>query len=343
MSFNFSDIILLQIDVTSYCNSYCGGCSRNMFGGENNPNLTLTHLDFSTWKQLITEENLKYIQEIVFNGNHGDFSTHPYILDFLDYLYQIKPSVSISMHTNGGGRNGTFWKDLGELLKKFNGHQITFSIDGVEKNAARYRRGTNFDRIIKNAKLIIDTGANVSWRYVVFDHNIDDIPEAHQMAIDLSFSSFKLNRSYRKKIVMKKYKSFNDDIITAPEVDAVKDLTKKYNFKSKNQYSINDLIIKSNKTGYCPWDIEKKLQIDYTGKIWPCCYIADSTSITGISPRHKNLYEKITSYDKDFNNISRYSIPDILQHEFFKKDLPDAWLSGTFEVCNQCTGKKAIR
>lgn len=351
MIFDFEKIHRLQIDITSYCNSFCGGCARNIEGGEVNPNLKLNHLSEENWYKLITEKNLLYVDSITFNGNFGDFGMHPQGVEFLEYLYNVKKNVSIRIHTNGGMQKTDYWMSLGEQLKKFKDHTLIFSIDGVSHNAARYRRGTDFEEIIQNAKAVISTGANVNWRYVVFDHNIEDVPQAHEMAKNLGFSAFLLNRSYNREIKMKKYKSFNDDFITAPDREKVLELSKKYSFDLKEddvdekkdiitQHKKNVQKINSDiKKNICPWDKEKRIQIDFQGNIWPCCYISYTPYVKNKKTLLEiNLLKTIESYG-DFNNIGKHTLEDILNHNFFKKDLLTAWNNNSFGVCNSCLDK----
>ena len=64
--FNFNTISMIEIDVTSYCNSFCGRCARNDNGGKVIDGLPLVHLPMSAWESLIHPHNLINIKEIIF-------------------------------------------------------------------------------------------------------------------------------------------------------------------------------------------------------------------------------------------------------------------------------------
>ena len=89
--YNFNTISCIEIDVTSNCNAFCGRCQRNgSTGGPTISDLPLVSLSHSKWKSLISKRNLQYINEIKLNGNFGDFSMHPNIIDMLEELNQIR-------------------------------------------------------------------------------------------------------------------------------------------------------------------------------------------------------------------------------------------------------------
>lgn len=342
MTYNFQDIRTLQVDITSYCNSFCGTCARNESGGETISKLKLNHLSLESWNNLITTENLTYIDNIVFNGNFGDFGMHPDAISFIDRIYEIKPTVSVHIHTNGGPRTEKFWLTLGQRLSKFKYHSLTFSIDGVESNAHRYRRGTEFDKIIKNARAAISGGANCVWRYIVFDHNIDDIPLARQLAIDVGFSEFRLNRSNKEKIDIKAYKSFPADTITAPNPQKVNELFDTYHYARKDF-----LKFKSNHDdpldSPCPWERDTRIQVDYLGNLWPCCYISMiPVKVLESEDRDTSINEIIAKYG-NFNDTGVFSLEQILSHKFFKLILPTIWETQQFTVCNKCLGNTTIK
>ena len=115
----------LQVDITTYCNSHCGGCIRNKNGGE--PVVDLTHLSVETFKK-IDFNNIKYVY---FNGSYGDFTSHPNFFEILDC---IPKNVKVDGSTNGSARTPDWWKQLAIKLKKFSWGRITFAVDGLETN-----------------------------------------------------------------------------------------------------------------------------------------------------------------------------------------------------------------
>ena len=50
------------------------------------------------------------------------------------------------------------------------------------------------------------------------------------------------------------------------------------------------------------------------------------------------LDEKIKLYGKDFNNLHKHSFKDIVNHEFFKKDLPHSFKNSLLVICTKTCG-----
>ena len=53
---------VLEIEVTNYCNAFCGDCDRNIQGGQLNKDLNLQHMSLEIWRKIITKQNLKNIK-----------------------------------------------------------------------------------------------------------------------------------------------------------------------------------------------------------------------------------------------------------------------------------------
>ena len=148
----------LQIDITTYCNSHCGGCIRNNDGGE--ACVELVHLSPKIFQKI----NFDDVKVVYFNGAYGDFTMHPYALDIID---SIPNHVTFDASTNGGARDKAWWSDLSKILKKFKSSRVTFAIDGIHTNHV-YRRGVNINRVLENAQSFIRSGGNARWKYIVF-------------------------------------------------------------------------------------------------------------------------------------------------------------------------------
>ena len=48
---------VLEIEVTNYCNAFCGDCDRNIQGGQLNKDLNLQHMSLETWRKIIPKKN----------------------------------------------------------------------------------------------------------------------------------------------------------------------------------------------------------------------------------------------------------------------------------------------
>ena len=123
-NFYFNDIKLLDIELSNNCNAACPMCARNIHGWSTNPRLQLNELTFSDI-QNIDKNILNNIEFINVSGNYGDPLMCKDILKIIGYL-QEQTTAKICIHTNGGLRNATIWKQLGE----WDNIEIRFGIDG---------------------------------------------------------------------------------------------------------------------------------------------------------------------------------------------------------------------
>ena len=328
--YDFDNVKQLQIELTTYCNAKCACCARSVGGGPLVNRFIQEHMRPDAWFKIAQAENLKNIELLVFNGNYGDPLMHPLIQPFLEYLTETAPHICISIHTNGAIRDTNFWSSLADTLKKFNRHVVHFGIDGIGETHWEYRR-VEYDKVIKNARAFIDAGGFADWRFVVFDHNIDQIEQASKLAIDYKFGSFSLNRSVKEKFFRAEGKNQDDFTIThtytAPSRDKVLNLIKKYNYGPQLPKSWID--------AKCPWLAKGTMQIDVFGRLWPCCYF--SLDIFGNLARREYLNDL-----KPFNDLSKNSLKKILENKYWKETLPNKWQNNEYSRCNSCQGNTAV-
>lgn len=327
--YKFETIKKLEIDCTSFCNAFCGACDRNIDGGENHPNLKLNHIDLKDWQSFITQDNLQNIQEIIFNGNFGDFSMHPHFIEMMEILAQVKTDVYLNLNTNGGARNSQFWSDLAVVLNKFAKHDIKWGIDGLEHNHDIYRRGIDWNKRIDNLRAFNESDGNSIWKCIVFDYNKDDIDSISKFAKEAGCIAFQTNRNRSNPLDMKAYKNFPQQSITGPNLKTFNELYKrKDTFKRQTATPLTNAIETIGNFA-CPYAEEGMLQIDPWGNIWPCCYI---------SGRQLDLKTNF-NYSKYKNNHIRNSNLRDITHQF-AEDLHSAWEHGSIDICNKCGGKE---
>ena len=319
----------IQIEMTSYCNSFCGACIRNIDGGPLNPLIKLKHMSWDHWKKICAFCKEYDVSILTFNGNVGDVSNHPELVEMFEYLYTMKTDIQLDIHTNGSARSTKFWKELSNTVKKFPSSVVTFSIDGLDDTNHLYRRGTKFDNIMKNAATYISAGGLARWRMIVFDHNKHQILDASNKAKDMGFVMFDLNKSYLKKIETMEYKNMPASTITAPtpnEVNSMRSHVEFRNMKDNRRKTIIPI------DSICPWQKDRSIQITEDGIVWPCCYVGRYETMQN-SKKFAWLDKKVKEYDKNFNNLQYSDLTTILQHDFFQKDLIDNFKNRLLGVC----------
>jgi MoaA/NifB/PqqE/SkfB family radical SAM enzyme len=241
------DVKEIHIEPTSLCNAECPQCPRNINGKGLNPHLSLKSLTLEWFKNNLKTTYIKKIDKIFFCGLVGDPAACPELLDIISYLKEQNPKIIIGINTNGGIKNAPWWSKLGHLL---NGKldYCVFSIDGLEDTNHLYRRNVKWRKVMENAQSYISTGASAHWDMLVFKHNKHQVSEAKELANRMGFNWFRTKETDRWDIY-----------------PPLKDLKPASEFIEIEYGSQINCEIKRDKSVY----------LDYTGKFWPCCHMAE--------------------------------------------------------------------
>jgi MoaA/NifB/PqqE/SkfB family radical SAM enzyme len=265
--FDFSELKTLHIELTSRCQASCPMCARNYHGGQKNTNLPLDEISLEDFKKIVDAEVFDQIGYIYFCGNYGDPIMSTDLIDIIEYCKTMKPSINIGIHTNGSARTKDWWQKLAEALPEE--HCVHFAIDGLADTHHLYRIGTDFDKIIENAKTFISNGGKAEWVYLSFKHNEHQINEAKELARTLGFEKFNHKATSR--------------FLEKPWLDVLdQDGNVAYKIEPPQEHKITFIDPKII-LGYkkvvetaeirCKVMQDKSLYIDAFKNLWPCCWI----------------------------------------------------------------------
>ena len=321
---DISEIKALQIDITSKCNLMCPQCGR-VDNGKLNPILPLMELSPEDYDIIFTQNCPPQLEEVILNGNYGDPTASKYI----DYLIEQteNKNIRLKIFTNGSLRTSDWWKNLGKKFNRTNS-RVVFSIDGLKDTNSIYRVNSNFDRIMENVKSFITAGGKARWDFLVFEHNRHQVETAKELAKKLGFIKFQVK--YTTRFLSQHLGS-----------EASKNSQQVYNRKKKKYYEIkeasnnnpfNQILKEKYKGSYsnflndtpidCKYKNWKALFIDFSMRIYPCCWIGEFP----YSPSKKELFNRTTKkYRLNFNSLKHYSLEEILNHKWFSHDLTDSW------------------
>ena len=113
-------------------------------------------IKFSDLKRWIVKEELNNLKLLNFCGSIDEPTTHPEILEIVDYFSKF---VEINIASNGSTKTKDFWKNLGEY-----GISVFFGIDGTnQETLEKYRIGSNFTKIQDNYRSFIKSGGKANW------------------------------------------------------------------------------------------------------------------------------------------------------------------------------------
>lgn len=346
--FNLDELYKIEIELTTQCQASCPMCSRNFHGLVSNSNIKNVSWSFEDFKKIITPEILAKIQVLSFCGAYGD----PLICrDILEICLYIKENsnAEVRINTNGSLHNINWWKSLASVLPKK--HIVIFGIDGFKENHEKHRIGTNFDKIIQNAKSFVDNGGYAVAQFINFEHNVNDFDNLKIFLINNGFKNvFRINSDRfrnenfsvldKNKNEIYKLKSIDSNTITFKDVDIPTII-------SNNK----DIVIN------CRSINQKEIYIDAYKHLYPCCETAairyeidrlDEPNFNNILPTLKN---QITQIYKEYNSLDYID----LKTTSIKKVMDDPNYLSTWQkywnlkkslvcsvVCGQIKNKKYI-
>ena len=336
----FTQLQTVVVDFTSYCNSNCGNCSRNIMGVELNPSMPLQHMTVDVWKKLMTSETVDQINEIMFNGAYGDALMNPNLFECLDHLLEVSDNRPlIRIDTNGGIHDPDYWTELARLLRNFpHPTHVTFSIDGLEDTNHLNRRGVNFKKVMENAQAFISAGGWARWRTLVFEHNKHQIEDMHKLSEKMGFLRFDINGGTHTAAINAVVSQAKEYYKSNKKQDAyeVEYAFLAHENKIKNQIKLYGSLEKlwSKSSIKCKWQEKRQIQISHMGEVWPCCYmLSDRYPKDETSLFYTDIERILKSNEPNFNDINYHSLKDILNHKWFREKLTESWFSDRYQVC----------
>jgi len=246
MSFHIDNVKILHLEPTSKCNAACPQCARYMYDGITlNPNIRIVDLKIELIKQKLSNNFVKQLDKMFMCGTFGDPAAHKDPITIYDWFREINPNITLGMNTNGGLRNAQFWNRAGKILSRERDYCV-FSIDGLSDTNHLYRRNTNWNRIIENAKAFISGGGRAHWDMLVFKHNEHQVDSCMKLAKELGFVAFRAKVS--KRFIDRPIYGLEPPQIYKPELD----------YGNISCHALN----------------ENSIYMDYRGELLPCCWLA---------------------------------------------------------------------
>ena len=242
------DIKEIHIEPTSLCNAECPMCARNVNGQGLNPNITLGSLTVDWFKDNISPEQIEKLDKVFFCGNVGDPAACTELLDIIAYFKLSKRDLVVGLNTNGGLKTPDWWVKLGNILGGPLDYCV-FSIDGLEDTNHLYRHNVKWQKVFENAKAFISTGASAHWDMLVFEHNHHQVEQCKKLAEVMGFNWFRSKETDRW------------DTYSLAQIKPV------------HPY---ETVCYTDARPDCEKDKDSSIFIDYTGKIWPCCHMAEA-------------------------------------------------------------------
>ena len=369
--YDYEDIRTVHLEITEKCNAACPMCARNINGGEDNPWLQNAELSLTDIITIFPDQFIQQLSHMFMCGNYGDPIVAKDTLKVFKHFRSVNPTIYLSMNTNGSARTKQWWKDLAEVIGT-DGYVI-FSIDGLEDTNYLYRKNTNWDKIIENAKSFIDAGGIAHWEYIVFEHNEHQVQEAKRLSEQMGFQKFQVKTSSRffssvagstKSYIKTLDRTGTEIVIREPrgaayanqftkemssiaeekeiifptkKVDLLGQLTPElFNSRSKVQQHYDSTPIK------CKVKEEKSIYVSAEGILQPCCWVAGQMYNWYHTPKGSQIWSVINKVGKKNISALDYTIEEILENNYFNL-IEDSWgksscNDGKLQVCAKTCG-----
>lgn len=316
---------VLQFEISSVCNAQCPGCVRTYIVESDDPavNTDITtvktavhpsipknvYLDLEIFKSIFTPRVCEELNTIEFIGTIDDPLVHPNFVDMIDFILQELPNVKIVVHTNGSLRTPDYFESLSRKLKHHpGGIRWCFNIDGLGDTNALYRRNTNFEKIIENARSYLRGNAKtVTWQYLIFPWNEHQVDEARELANELGFHEF-VTRNDRALVGA----DFQTLAVNANKKPSWERFKQQYTRTAQN--SEIDCVMRPRGMYF----------VNYEGNVWPCCFL-NNAQYTKFG-KYEETYQRFEdNYTGAWNNLYHHTMDEILSHRFYTEDLVDSW------------------
>jgi len=311
------------------------------------------------------EEFILDLQKILACGNFGDPCACREFVDIYEYCREVSPRIGLCLNTNASLRTPDWWHRLGSVLREeqHHGNYCTFSLDGLEDTNHIYRRGTDWSKIMENARAYIEAGGIAHWDFIAFEHNQHQVEEARELAKKMGFHNFNVKRTTRwrsyhdgqghypvyhkgkhlydlKQPIEEQFKHnfeeasyFKQSKYQSITMDDFASMTGQINSEHRNvkgewqTIELTDLSIACRAVRdarqHQPYN---EIYISAGGTVAPCCFLGSEPFIDPNSRRDENYISMIEAQGGlEKLNMHKHNIYEILNLDIFRKWIPNTW------------------
>jgi len=267
----------IHIELTDNCQASCPQCPRNISGGPAVEFVGRNEIRLKDFQGWFPASWLTNLDRFYACGNYGDPLLARDCLEIFRYVRESSPTTFLGLHTNASLRDATWWKNLAKVMSS--SARLTIGIDGLGGQHELYRKGTNFNRIMRNADAFINAGGIAVAACIVFKHNQDNLSEIESTLLSRGFKEviFKTNNRFNDKEHIQVYDDEGNpthilERTTLPDYRGTNDPkwtdTVSSDENELERWLDSKIIDPSCRT-------RKEIYVDSAGHVWPCCYIGE--------------------------------------------------------------------
>jgi MoaA/NifB/PqqE/SkfB family radical SAM enzyme len=216
--------IQMEVELTSKCTLACPVCPRTKDPDEQFNYWKFGELSISALEKILQQPSVELMN---YTGSHGDAIYHSQLHDIIKLTKSYNKKVFLT--TAASHRSASWWQQLVPLLDKTD--VIQFSVDGLKHNNHIYRKNSNWDSIETAMSIVGQSNAHSVWKWIVFNHNQNDVVEGYKLSQQLNIKRFNVVESGRSHDLYSQ--PFNP---TRPFVDILTEL-EEY-IKNENQSNL---------------------------------------------------------------------------------------------------------
>ncbi len=355
------DVKELHVEITNICNAACPMCARNIFGYDNRPGRGLCDWSVEEIHKVFNKTLLPNLKYVYFCGTHGDPIASKNVFEAIKAAKEL--GAGMEMFTNGSLKTDDWWRKLMNILDERD--RITFGVDGIETNHL-YRQNTDINKIMSHMKIACESKAQVRWDFLAFKHNEHEYEKCQQLAKEIGVDHFRLRRTARFDVFKTKFPVLNNkqeithflqppdrEDLRHPSLKTMGEMTTKMYGSDIDEIELTNDTIKKffppDRTDYkyverplpaedfniqCIYQQARKLYVNSRLEVHPCCYISDEYE------NFKTLAKGQLPYPIGELSLRDKSWEEIINHDFFKKDLVNSWTSdNVIPRCIRTCGK----
>lgn len=193
--YNYKDITTVHLEITQRCQAACPMCDRNENGGLDNKHITNAELSLEDCKRIFDPAFIQQLKTMYMCGNLGDPIVARDTLEVFKYFREHNPTMWLSMNTNAGAKDPTWWQELAQVVGRSG--TVIFSVDGLEDTNHLYRQNVVWANVERNMRAFIAAGGRARWDFIIFGHNEHQVEEAEALATAWGVERFQKKKSAR--------------------------------------------------------------------------------------------------------------------------------------------------
>lgn len=347
--YKYENIKIIHLENTQNCQASCPMCDRNMNGEGVNPHIDLSELSLEDCKFMFEPEFIKQLKTMYMCGNLGDPIVARDTLEIFKYFRKHNPTMWLSMNTNAGARDETWWTELAHTFGRMG--TVIFSVDGLRDTNHIYRQGVVWDNVYRSMKAFIAAGGRARWDYLIFEHNQHQVEEAEELSQTMGFEKFVAKKTGRFVTAKSEKKESHQAVNRKGEKTLeIKRPDPKYQNQALSKY---DKLVEKYGSIDAYYDVvpikckvkdEGNLFITAEGLAMPCCWTAGRMyKWWNPNPRIEQIWDFIDAAGgKNAINAKKQGLRAVFETGIFDR-IEESWSkpdcsNGKLKVCSMKCG-----